>query len=179
MKHSKLPSQTELLALLDYNPDTGVLVWKARPEVDGHVRYWNRKCAGKLATRARVKDNYHCLCLAKKYYNAHRIIWMMYHGQDPGDLEIDHINGDASDNRITNLRLATRSGNRCNTRKQKNPATSKYKGVWCNRRLNRWVASIKFNGVGYYLGSFDTEEEAHAAHSEAAHRLHGEFARTQ
>lgn len=86
---------------------------------------------------------------------------------------VDHINCDSLDNRRHNLRLCTPLESAWNRRGHK---TAKYpKGV---RPMGRkFRSNIMCRGVRYHLGTFDTVEEAHAAYCEAAHRLHGEFAR--
>lgn len=87
---------------------------------------------------------------------------------------VDHINGDGSDNRRSNLRECDHFGNSCNTRPQRQKAIP-YKGVTRDRAL--FTARIQVLGKSIYLGSYKTPEEAHAAYCEAAPRYHGEFAR--
>lgn len=87
--------------------------------------------------------------------------------------EIDHINGNALDNRRENLRIATRSQNAMNTRMYANNKTG-FRGV--RRTKNKYEASITSDGKRYPLGFFDTAEEAHEAYKAKAKELHGEFA---
>jgi len=56
--------------------------------------------------------------------------------------------------------------------------TSGFKGVTWIKQSQKWAAQIQHNGQNHYLGLFNTAEEAHAVRCEAAHRLHGKFART-
>lgn len=109
----------------------------------------------------------------------HRIAWFLYYGRWP-NAQVDHIDLDPSNNRITNLREAGQSQNSANTKKrthyQGRHPTSKYKGVY--RCRTRWQAKIKHSGRDLYLGSFTSEEEAHAAYVKAAKELHKEFFRT-
>lgn len=105
----------------------------------------------------------------------HRIAWYMATGIDPIDFELDHANGDKTDNRISNLRRATRADNNRNQPKQKNN-TSGYKGVSWNKTYSKWVAYIGVDWKRQHLGYFDTLEDAHTAYKEAANRLHGSFA---
>lgn len=107
-------------------------------------------------------------------YSEHRLAWFMTYGEWPK--EIDHVNGNCADNRISNLRLADRSTNSANQRKHrygKNP----FKGVTFERRGQKWVARIQKNGKQTHLGSFQTVEEARLAYIKAAVALFGEFAR--
>lgn len=87
---------------------------------------------------------------------------------------VDHINGDALDNRRENLRLCTHAENMRNRRRHKNNATG-FKGVYPYRGGYR--AQVRANGKKYQRGSFATPEEASAAYAEMATDLHGSFAR--
>lgn len=87
---------------------------------------------------------------------------------------VDHINGDRSDNRWTNLRLATNTENQYN-RKDTSKA-GRLRGALYNKRANRWYSMIRHNGKRTYLGMFATEQEAHMAYMRAAQELHKEFA---
>lgn len=90
------------------------------------------------------------------------------------DGQIDHINGCRTDNRIANLRIATHAEN-CRNQQKRPVNTTGFKGVV--RYQDKFLAQIKKNGKGHYLGIFPTAEAAHAAYCEAAMRLYGEFAR--
>lgn len=92
----------------------------------------------------------------------------------PCNLLVDHINGNALDNRKCNLRICNYSENAQN-RKKASGRLSQYKGVTRNR--NRWQAQICANGRRMYLGCFSTEIEAHEAYCKAAQIYHGEFMR--
>ncbi len=80
--------------------------------------------------------------------------------------EIDHINGDRTDNRICNLRDVTSAGNSCNRRRQ-DRNTSGVTGVAWDKRASRWQARIGLNGKQKYLGYFDSLDEAVAARKAA------------
>lgn len=94
----------------------------------------------------------------------------------PAGIETDHANGNGLDNRRANLRNATRSENQRNRGLQAN-STSGLKGVWRRRDCDRWQAAIQIHGKRHYIGLFDSQEKAYSAYLEAAHRIHGEFAR--
>jgi len=94
----------------------------------------------------------------------------------PQDMEVDHIDHNKLDNRKSNLRLCTRSENKCNkVLSDKN--TSGYKGVCWDKSRKKWQANIGKNYKKHTIGHFDTPEEAYAAYCKAAKELHGEFAR--
>src|SRR6267378_3706505 len=86
--------------LLEYDPVTGIFV-----RLTGRYR---GKQVGYINPRGRLM-----IGLGRQKYFAHRLAWLYVHGKWP-DGELDHINGDASDNRIVNLRPATRSQQNAN-----------------------------------------------------------------
>jgi hypothetical protein len=156
--------------LLEYNPDTGDLRWMEcrGPAKAGQI-------AGAIARRGLDRGRMPFARILKidgKSYQAHRIAWLLYTKTHPTTL-IDHINRDPLDNRICNLRLATHSQNAMNRVASKD-CKSGLKGVHCNK-WGRWIASAKRHGVRYYLGSFETPEEAYLAYCRKAKELHGEF----
>jgi hypothetical protein len=136
--------------------------------------WWNKNFAGKTAGSAgRFKV---AVAIHGVVYMAHRLIWLHVHGEPVPPL-IDHIDGDPHNNRITNLRAATKSQNMVNSAKQKNN-TSGVRGVQkAPGQKSGFVAYIKANGQHIYIGKFATITEAAKARQEAAVRLHGEFAR--
>jgi hypothetical protein len=103
----------------------------------------------------------------------HRVI-----ANTPPNYFTDHRDGDGLNNRRCNLRTADICENRQNSPAHKTN-TSGFKGVQKIKNRDRWLSTITARGINYYLGTFKTAEEAHAAYCEAAHRLHGEFARTE
>ena len=113
-----------------------------------------------------IKINY-------KLYRAHRLAWLYETGSFPLE-QIDHINGIRNDNRYQNLREATRSQNKCNTKMYANNASG-FKGVGLYKPTGKYRASITVNNKLIYLGYFDNPELAYAAYCEAALKYHGEF----
>jgi hypothetical protein len=164
------PSAEQFRVMLDYDPDTGILTWRHRPD---HPVQWNAKWAGKQA--GTFGDGTVTLRIKRRPYKAHRIAWLLVHGEIP-EADIDHINGDWRDNRIANLRLASRSQNNWNARLAKNN-TSGFKGVTWDKKAEWWMAQIHYEKSPHFLGYFKTPEQAHDAYREAAIRLRGEFAR--
>ena len=105
----------------------------------------------------------------------HRLIWFMFNGSISEGLEIDHINGVRDDNRIENLRLATKQQNQCNMKRNSNNKTG-YKGVCINHgRGKKYRVRIRDGKNKLSLGCFDNLEEAKAVYDKKARELHGEF----
>jgi len=157
--------------LLDYNPQTGALVWK----VD--VKVGRGRVAIKAGTEAgHVRsDGQRIVGIDGKEYRAHRLIWLHVYGEWPNG-EVDHINVDRTDNRLANLRLATRRQNQANM-KRCAQNTSGFKGVCFDKARGKWMAYVASKGKRIYLGRYSSPEAAHLAYCKAADRIYGEFAR--
>lgn len=87
---------------------------------------------------------------------------------------IDHINGNTSDNRKDNLRVATKSQNAMNKDLQSNN-TSGVTGVYWKSQLNKWISYITVNGKYIYLGCFEKFVDAVKARKEAEEKYFGEY----
>ena len=111
--------------------------------------------------------------LKGKFYREHRLVWLYHYGAWPKD-QIDHINGVKDDNRIENLRECTHQQNQFN--KKSWGKTSPYKGVYWYKQRKKWRAQYKHKGKLYYLGLFETGEEAAEAYRKATEHLHKEYA---
>lgn len=173
MKSNKKPTSIEYLkSILDYNPSTGVLVWRKRGEGSFATllaaRCWNAKYPGKEA--GTKWKRYIKVWVEGRGQKAHRIAWAIYHGNWP-EGQIDHINGVFEDNRISNLRVVSNSLNQRNTAMRSNN-TSGVNGVYYREKYDRWVASICLNGKNKHIGYFKTIEEAAKARKEEAEK-HG------
>jgi hypothetical protein len=166
MRAKPLPSAEYLRATFRYDRRTGQLYWRWRADV-------NRVCNARFAGRpAGTRLGAQVGVTLKGYgvVRAHRIIWKMIHDQEPE--EIDHRDRDPSNNRLANLRPATRVQNVRNRRMP--PGASGYPGV--SLRHGRWLARITVDGREVRLGSFDDPAKANRAYRRAARRYFGEFA---
>lgn len=173
------PSPEVLRKLLRYDPETGSLFWRERSagafQSERAAKSWNTRYANKQAFTALNNYGYfvgnvnYVTCLAS------RVAWAVTYGEWPNN-DTDHINGDRTDNRLCNLRQATRSENHCNKGPQRNN-TSGHKGVSWNKRAGRWEAAIGKDGHVKFLGRFEVLADAEAAYRAAATTIHGEFAR--
>jgi len=88
-------------------------------------------------------------------YKAHRLIWKWWYGYDPE--QVDHVNGDKSDNRIDNLRNVNNKTN-CRNRTKQNNNTSGFTGVTWFEQAGKWRAQIKIDQKQIYIGSYDTPQ---------------------
>ncbi|MEY9198643.1 hypothetical protein ABIA16_003759 [Sinorhizobium fredii] len=151
------------IELFSYDPDTGLLTWRA---TKGKVK------AGSFAGAIQA-NGYLRVQVDGLFYASHRLIWLMVYGEWPSN-DIDHINGIRDDNRLANLREATRSQNLMNTRVRSDSSTG-VKGVRVKR--GRYQARIKVNGKEISVGTYDTLGEAADARRSAEEKIHGMFAR--
>jgi hypothetical protein len=116
--------------------------------------------------------NYYAVRLeGMKIVRMHRVVI-----NAPAGKIVDHRDGEGLNNTKQNLRLATASQNRCNSRPKKNNS-SKFKGVGFDKCKGKWRAFIAYNRKYKHLGYFNNEEDAAKAYDEAAKIYHGEFAR--
>jgi HNH endonuclease len=165
MKHIELPSQERLAELFDYSIITGIVTRRIRTAP-------NTVIGSEVGST--TSPGYLNVMVDGKIYYVHRLIWKLVTGQDPGDMVIDHIDGNRLNNSWHNLRLATASNNACNQHKPPENKTG-FKGV--SKKKRGFVSLIRIEGKKSYLGYFPTPEEAHAAYCEAAKACHGDFAR--
>ena len=154
LKMKPLPDIEVLRELLTYCPESGVLRWKVNSK---------RRKAGDIAGWS--NNGYIVVTISQRSYRAHRIAWALYYGEDP-ELHIDHKNGDRSDNRIANLRLATRSENNYNIGVRSDNTTG-HRGVTYRPERQKYQAYININGRSKNLGRYDFLEDAISARLDA------------
>lgn len=165
----------QLKELIDYDPETGLFTWLPRKrdwfKSVGQWKNWNGRYPGSVAGTV-GKKGYRTIAIHDKLYKAHRLAWFYVHGRWPTD-QIDHINGDRDDNRITNLRSVSNSINGKN-KKRDHRNVSGYIGVtpYPYHGTMKWVARIRVDGRLKHLGYFDTIQEAAVARK-AAERIFG------
>jgi hypothetical protein len=141
--------------LLSYDPETGIFKWK-------QTRCGKAK-AGGVAGKTK-RSGYRSIMINGRAYFAHRLAWLLTTGRWPA-ADIDHIDGNPSNNRFFNLREATRSQNNWNTKRV---------GVTKTPR-GKFKSRIYVNNVAIALGDHPTFELARAAYLAAKEKYHGEF----
>jgi len=157
-------THAELLSLMTYDPATGVFHWREykyprRPDL--MVGF--------------VSDEGYLRCkIGSQTYPLHRLAWFYVHKRWPSG-QIDHINRDKADNRLSNLRVATHGQNQTNAGAHKTNRLG-VRGVRKKQRGLRYEARITHEGRVIHLGHYLTIEEAAAARKAAERLLHGEFA---
>lgn len=120
----------------------GELYWK--------TVYSRRLKVGQLAGDKDGTD-YRRVMIGTKHHKMHRLIWIMFNGDIPEGMIVDHIDRERSNNRIENLRLLDKSANNRNR---------EAKGVTWDAARKKWRAQISVDNKTQTLGRFDSEEEA-------------------
>jgi hypothetical protein len=155
-------------------------IWKDVPGYEGlyQVSNFGRvKSTANNATRkekvlkAQLHDNKYLKVGVRKnkkskHFKIHQLVAMAFLGHIPcgNEIEVNHKDKNKLNNRLDNLEVLTREEHYKVTYTNK---TSKYKGVWFDKKRNKWIASIKIKGKNKTLGTFDTEEEAYIVRKEA------------
>lgn len=157
-------TQNRLKELLNYDVVAGIFIWK---ESKGAAK--KGAVAGSISGQGYVN-----IKLDGLIFRAHRLAWLWVYGVFPSG-PLDHINGNRSDNRISNLRVATLSENQHN-QGMRSDNKSGIKGVSWDDKSKFWRAQIKKNGHLIRIGSFRDLNEARIAMEKARIELHGDFA---
>lgn len=155
--------------LLDYDPRTGLFVWRRRVEQAGADKAFNRRFSGKPALYNVGANGYPAGSIKCVSVYAHRVAWAWMTGKWP-DGEIDHIDGNRTNNAFSNLRLASRQDNAMNLGARKAKRSALPKGVFIGNRKspNPFRAQIVVGKRAIHLGVFRSPDEASAAYREAA-----------
>jgi len=149
----------QLRQIFDYNPDTGELFRKLKK--------------GLVKQKQSLSSNgYARVGVFSRRIHAHRIIWAWVNNELPSNLDIDHINGNRSDNRIKNLRAVDRSTNLQNIKgPRKDNKSTGILGAYKYGK-NKFASRIRVRGKDVYLGTFVSAEAAHQAYMEAKRKYH-------
>jgi len=157
-------TQDELKKVLEYDPITGLFTWLIRPSMAVKI--------GNVA--GSTNDGYVRIKVGPKRYLAHVLVWFYVTGSWP-EHEIDHKDGDGTNNRYDNLRPATHGQNMMN---KTTWAGSGYKGVSWSKHTKKYRARIQVNKKTHELGDYKSAVEAAKVYDAAAREHHGEFAKT-
>lgn len=161
MSINPLPSLRRLVEAIDYNPTTGEFYWK--------VRNSNRVEIGDPC--GTISNGYLAIGLDGVTYRAHRIAWKLFYKRNPPE-QIDHIDGNRLNNKISNLRKADFHLNAQNQRKARRNNTHGHFGVSYCKQTKLWRAQLMNGRQRHHLGRYQTPEEAHLAYLEAKRKLH-------
>lgn len=144
---------------ISYNPDTGAFT-----RIRGAGKFKAGSEVGCVAGR------YLQINVAGKRYRAHQLAWLLVHGYIAN--EIDHINGNGLDNRISNLRAVTHQQNNHNHRVPPKHNTTGLLGVSYYKAGNKYSAHINIDGKKKHLGYFDKAIDAHRRYLEVKRKIH-------
>ena len=159
-------TQERLHELFEYRD--GSLIWKMVISMKIKV--------GDIAGHLNKSRGYFLVGIGRKQYLLHRLIFLYHHGYLTKGLQIDHIDGDRTNNRIENLREVTNQQNAFNA-KISSRNKSGVKGVTWDEQSQKWRSVIMLSGKQIHFGFYDTIEEATAVIKKARNEYHGDFAR--
>lgn len=173
----QLPDPEFLRECFRYDPDSGRLWWRNRPEghfaSPGIAKAWNSRHAGREAFLSVDPDGYlrcELNTLERRYQlRAHRVAFAIMTDAHPE--MVDHENRVRSDTRFSNLRAADRVDNARNCVGKRDKTLPK--GVHADRR--KFVASMSVAGRKVRIGSYNCSTAAYLAYCKSAKALHGEF----
>ena len=163
MNKQELVPAIELADMFDYNKETGLLTWKDSEKVK--VQFRNKRAG------TAKKGGYIFVSIRGKLFAAHRIILALVGGRWPPEF-VDHVDGNTSNNSLSNLREATPLVNSQNVRRPNKANTTGYMGVTLNKQAGKYQAAIGHMGKVIYLGLYSTAAEAHEAYIAKKRELH-------
>lgn len=160
-------SASKWVEYIHLDAESGLLTWKKT--TTNRVKVGAEAFAG-LSTTGYLRGRF-----GGRHISSHRLVFLIFNGWVCD--EVDHINGNRTDNRPCNLRSSDKQTNSYNS-KAKNPLSG-LKGAHSHKASGRWTAQICYDGKAHYLGIFPTAQEAHEAYRIAAREHHGDFARLE
>ena len=166
----------KLKRALEYCPETGEFAWLSRPVQDfanpRAAAIYKSLCEGKHAFSYIGENGYRQTRILGFLVLAHRAAFALMTGEWPAH-QVDHINGNRSDNRWCNLRLADQATNSRNMALSKRNTSGRI-GISYDANRKRWVAQGRANKVQFNLGRFATMAEAIEARQrfERDHNFH-------
>lgn len=164
MAKRDLPTPAELRKLLRYDATSGKLYWLPRVGDPGTVGAFNLRCAGREAFRIGA-HGYLIGVINQRGVRAHRVVWALVYGEWPRG-EVDHIDGNKTNNTLSNLRVVSHAVNQRNQRRPSHNSSGVI-GVSWHKDKKRWCAHIKREGRQVALGSYRQFEEAVVARARA------------
>jgi hypothetical protein len=144
---------------LNLNKETGVFTWNSTGKLAGYTN----------------PDGYCFIRLNYRLYRVHRLVWLYEKGYFPSK-ELDHIDGNPSNNRLNNLRECSSSENKCNATLRKDN-TSKIKGVHFYKAAQKWQVYLSYKKTRHFLGYYESFLDACCVIITARQKLHKEFAK--
>lgn len=165
-----LPLQIMLRQLFNYDPNQGVLVWRSADEIRivfsaGYAQRNAGQVAGYVKNQKGGRRRYVTIQGIK--YLHYRLVYAWHYGPIPDGKLVDHINRQTLDDRIENLRIASRAENSRN---------NSARGYFWDKHSGKWIVKVKADGKYHYGGLFTHEHKASLAARELKKRLHGKFA---
>lgn len=155
-------TQQHLKEYLSYDPETGNFIWIKQKNSRALVGY----IAGCPSSTGHLRIRFD-----KKYYFCHRLVWLYLYNKWPEN-EIDHIDGNPANNKLSNLRDVIPRINKQNQKKTRFDNACGYTGVIKNKRSGNYVSSIVHLGKKYHLGTYKFPELAYQAYLAKKRELH-------
>lgn len=158
-------TQERLKELFNYDQETGLFTWIAKSRTIGGLK------AGSLTGQTPNSNGYLRISVDSKRDYAHRMAWLYVYGDYP-KFDIDHINGNRSDNRIVNLRDVPHIVNSQNLRSATKTNTIGYMGITWSNYAKAWSSAVTVNGKRIHIGYFKDPEKAHQAYLSLKRKVH-------
>lgn len=169
MARTHTPTKEEITARLDFDAESGIFTWKSLTEHDFPGRLYPKRDAAKhnAVNAGRIagslQSGRYIITLMTKDIRRAKLVMIMTDRYVPGKV-VDHINGNPSDDRPSNLRMSSRKENGFNN-------ASLLNRRFCERRRGKWRAKVGKKRIG----SYPTKGLAMAAMAKYSLMKHGKF----